>query len=52
MLQVEDERHPTFLENRLVQGMEAAAAFQLQVFGLCSPTEQVSLVPLSAILDN
>ena len=39
MLQVEDEEHPTFLDNRLVQGIEEASLFQLDLFGRPAPTE-------------
>jgi len=39
MLQVEDEVHPTFLDNRLVQGFEEAAEFQVNVFGRSAATE-------------
>lgn len=39
MLQVEDEVHPTFLDNRLVQGIEEASEFQVKVFGRPATTE-------------
>jgi hypothetical protein len=39
MLQVEDEVHPTFLDNRLVQGFEEASEFQVKVFGRSAATE-------------
>ena len=39
MLQVEDEVHPTFLDNRLVQGFEEASEFQVKVFGRSAASE-------------
>src|SRR5262249_14265114 len=33
LLVVQDERHPTFLDNRLREGVESAHDFQLSIFG-------------------
>lgn len=39
LLLAENEHHPTFLENRLLQGIEASCEFQIRVFGAIAPTD-------------
>lgn len=37
LLQIQDERHPNFLDSRLIEGIEAAHDFQLQTFNHLTP---------------
>ena len=39
LVQIEDERHPTFLDNRLLEGVELTYAFQIRTMGVCRPID-------------
>jgi Sister chromatid cohesion C-terminus len=44
LVQIEDERHPTFLDNRLLEGVEMAYLFQIKTIGESHPVEDCVLL--------
>ena len=40
LVQLEDEKHPTFLDNRLLEGVELTYAFQMRVLGETRPVDE------------
>ena len=44
LVQIEDERHPTFLDNRLLEGVEMAYLFQIKTIGTSHPVEDCVLL--------
>ena len=44
IIQVEDERYPAFLDNRLLEGIELTYQFQLNVIGCIHPFENGDLI--------
>ena len=44
LVQIEDEKHPTFLDNRLLEGVEMTYAFQIKTIGESHPVEDCVLL--------
>ena len=42
LIQIEDEKHPTFLDNRLLDGVESAYHFQISIMGKTQPVDDVT----------
>ena len=43
LVQLEDEKHPTFLNNRLLEGVEMTVAFQMRTIGAVHPLEDITM---------
>ena len=52
LVQIEDERHPTFLDNRLLEGVEMSYLFQIKTIGDCHPVEDNLLLGLGVSQDS
>ena len=46
LVHIEDERHPTFLDNRLLEGVEMAYSFQIKILNESHPVEDGVLLGL------
>jgi hypothetical protein len=42
LLQTEDEKHPNFLDNRIVEGIELAYVFQMKILNTTKPVEETT----------
>jgi Sister chromatid cohesion C-terminus len=49
LVQIEDERHPTFLDNRLLEGVEMAYLFQIKTIGESHPVEDCVLLGMGPV---